>query len=94
MVAGTLFFLTFIGFSLPLLELWSIMMVGMVLPLILWYGLQVLALRDVARFVLFGIVLCCQGRLDSGTLTGLLSLSSGICADDNCSLALHSWSFG
>ena len=66
MVAGTLFFLTFIGFSLPLLELWSIMMVGMVLRLILWYGLQVLALRDVVRFVLFGIVLCCQGRLDSG----------------------------
>ena len=39
-----------------------------------WYGLQVLVLRDVARFVLFGIVLFCQGRLDSGNPTGLLSL--------------------
>ena len=42
--------------------------------LILWFGLQVLALGDVARFVLFGIVLFCQGRLDSGTLTGLMFL--------------------
>ena len=33
-----------------------------------------LVLRDVARFVLFGIVLFCQDRLDSGIPTGLLSL--------------------
>ena len=32
-VAGTLLFLTFIGFSLPFLELWLIMIVGMVLLL-------------------------------------------------------------
>ena len=45
-VAGTLLFLTFIGFSLPFLELCFIMMVGMVL---LWYGLQVLVLEGVVR---------------------------------------------
>ena len=44
-VAGTLLFLTFIGFSLPFLGLWSIMMVGKVLLLILWYGLLVLIPR-------------------------------------------------
>ena len=49
-------------------------MVGVVLLLILWHGLQVLVLRDVARCVLFGIVLFCQGRLDSGIPAGLLSL--------------------
>ena len=65
-VAGTLLCLIFIGFLLPLL--------GLLLTLIQWYGLQVLVLRDVARFVLFGIGLFCQGRLEYGILTGLLSL--------------------
>ena len=50
-VAGTLLFLTFIDFSLPFLELWSIMMVGMVLLLVLWYGLLVLIPRGVGWFM-------------------------------------------
>ena len=57
-------------------------MVGVVLPLILWFGLQVLVLRDVARFVLFGIVLFLPGPpgfWDSGWVT---VPSSVICADD------------
>ena len=48
MVAGTLFFLIFIGFSLLFLVLWSIMMVGMVLLLIFLFGLLVSSPRGVA----------------------------------------------
>ena len=44
-VAGALSFLTLIGFSLPFLGLWSIMMVGMVLLPILWFGLLVPSAR-------------------------------------------------
>ena len=43
-------FLTFIDFSLRFLEPWSIMMVGMVLLLILQYGLLVLSPRGVGWF--------------------------------------------
>ena len=50
------------------------MMIGMVLLLILQFGLQVLVLRGVARFVPFGIGRFCQGRLEFGIRTGLLSL--------------------
>ena len=53
-VAGTLLFLTFIGSSLPLLELWSIMVVGMVLLLILQYGPLVPSPRGVGWFTRFG----------------------------------------
>ena len=53
---GTLFFLIFIGFSLLL---WSIMMIGMVLLLILLYGLQVLVPRGVVWFMRFGTRLSC-----------------------------------
>ena len=44
---GTPLFLTFIGSPLPFLELWSIMMVGMVLLLILKSGLLVPSPRGV-----------------------------------------------
>ena len=53
-VAGTLLFLIFIFFSLPYLVLWSIMMVGMILLLILLCGLLVLFLRGVGWFMRFG----------------------------------------
>ena len=52
-VAGTLLFLTFIDFSLPFLELWSIMMVGMVLDLISWYGLLVPFPKNVGECMRF-----------------------------------------
>ena len=61
-------------FSLPFLELWSIMMIGMVLLLILWYGLQVLVTSDVVWFMLFGIGHFCLGRLVFGIRSGLLCL--------------------
>ena len=51
MVAGVLSFLTCIGFSLALLVLWSIMMVGRVLLLIRWFGLPVLIPRGVGWFI-------------------------------------------
>ena len=73
-VAGTLLFLISIGFSLPLLGLLLIMMIGMVLLLIPWYGLQVLVPRGVVRFMLFGIGHFCQGRLVFGIQSGLLCL--------------------
>ena len=53
-VAGTLLSLTFIVFSLLFLVLWSIMMVGMVLLLILLSGLLVLSPRGVGWFMRFG----------------------------------------
>ena len=64
----------FIDFSLPFLELWSIMMVGMVLLLILLYGLLVLSPRGVGWFMRFGTGLFCLGRLVFGIRNGLLSL--------------------
>ena len=73
-VAGTLFFLTFIGSSLPFLVLWSIMMVGMVLLLILWSGLLVLVLKGVDWFMLFGTGLFCLGRMVFGIRNGLMFL--------------------
>ena len=53
-VAGTLLFLTFIGFSLPFPVLWLTMMVGMVLLLILWFGPLVPSPRGVGWFTRFG----------------------------------------
>ena len=73
-VVGTLLFLIFIGFSLPLLGLLLIMMIGMVLLLIPWYGLQVLVPRGVVLSMLFGIGRFCLGRLVFGIRSGLLCL--------------------
>ena len=73
-VAGALLFLTFIDFSLPSLELWSIMMVGMVLLLILWYGLLVLFPRGVGWFMRFGTRPFCLGRRVFGIRNGLTFL--------------------
>ena len=70
-VAGTLLFLTFIDFLLPFLEQWSIMMVGIVLLLILWYGLLVLIPRGVVWFMRFGDrAFFCLGRLVFGIRSG------------------------
>ena len=73
-VAGTLLFLIFIDFSLSFLVLWSIKMVGMVLLLILWYGLLVLIPRGVVWFMRFGTGLFCLGRLIFGIRSGLMFL--------------------
>ena len=73
-VAGTQLFLTFIGSSLLFLELWSIIMVGSVLLLILWCGLQVLSPRGVGWFMLCVTLLCCQGHVVSGIRNGLMYL--------------------
>ena len=62
-VAGTLLFLTFIDFSLLFLELWSIMMGGTVLLLILWCGLLVPISRGVVWFMRFGTGPSCPGHL-------------------------------
>ena len=67
---GTLFFLIFIDFSLPSLELWSIMMVWMVLLLILLCGLLVLFIRGVGCSMRFGTVHFCLGLLVFGTRNG------------------------
>ena len=73
-VAGTLLFLTFIGFSLPFLGLWSVMMVGMVLLLILLFGLLVLFPRVVGWFTRFGTGHFCPGHLIFVNLNGLMCL--------------------
>ena len=73
-LAGTLLSLTFIVFSLPFLVQWLIMMVGMVLLLILLYGLLVLSPRGVGWFMRFGTVLFCLGRLVFGIRNGLVFL--------------------
>ena len=69
-VAGTLVFLIFIDFSMLFLELWSIMMGGMVLLLILWYGLLVHIPRGVAWFMRFGTGPFCLGHLVFGVRNG------------------------
>ena len=71
---GTLLFLTFIDFSLPFLELWSIMMIGMVQHLLLLSGLLVLFPRGVALFMQFGIGHFFLGLLGSGMGNGVLLL--------------------
>ena len=63
---GILSFLIFIGFSLLFLELWSIMMGGMVLLLIHWYGLLVHIPRGVVWFMRFGTGPFCLGHLVFG----------------------------
>ena len=55
-------------------SLWSIMMVGMVLLLIPWYGLLVLIPKGVVWFMQFGIGLSCLGRLVFGIRNGLIFL--------------------
>ena len=80
--AGTLLFLTFIGFSLLFLDLWSIMMGGMVLPLILWYGLWVHLPRGVVWFMRFVTGPLCPGPpglWDGGWVN---IPASAICAED------------
>ena len=71
---GILSFLIFIDSSLPFLGLLLTMMIGMVLLLILWYGLQVLVPRGVGWFRRFGIGHFCPGRLVFGILSGLVCL--------------------
>ena len=61
LVTGTLSFLTFIGFSLPYLVQWSIMVVEMVLLLILLSGLLVLFVNSVGWFLRFVTVPFCLG---------------------------------
>ena len=56
------------------LVLWSIMMVVVVLLLILLCGQQVLVLRGVVWFMLFGIGLLCLGHLVFAIRNGLLCL--------------------
>ena len=73
-VAGTLSFLIFIGFSSPFLELRSTMMVGMVLLPILWFGLLVPSSRGAGWFMLFGSGPFCPGRLLFGSLSGFVCL--------------------
>ena len=73
-VAGTLSFLTFIDFSLRFLEPWSIMMVGMVLLLILQYGLLVLSPRGVGLFMRFGTGHSCLATWYLTLLIGLFPL--------------------
>ena len=91
MVAGTL---TFIDFSLPFLELWSIMMVGDGTapdPLVWSAGAHpkrrrlVHAVRDRA------FLPQPPGVWDSDWVH---VPASAICAEDPCSLALYTWSFG
>ena len=57
-------------FSLPFLVLWSIMMVGMVLLLILLFGLLVLFQRGVGWFMRFGTGLFCLDHLVFGIRNG------------------------
>ena len=57
-------------FSLPFLVLWSIMIVGMVLLLILLSGLLVLFPRGVGWFMRFGTGLSCPDHLIFGILNG------------------------
>ena len=73
-VAGTLFFLTFIGSSLPFLVQLSIMMVVRVQFLILWSGLLVLVLKGGDWFMLFGTGLFCLGRQVFGVRSGFVFL--------------------
>ena len=73
-VVGILSFLTFIGFSLPFLELWLTMMVVMVLLLILWYGPLVLFPRGVGWFTRFVTALSCPDHLLFGILNGSMIL--------------------
>ena len=73
-VAGTLFFLIFTGSLLLYLELWSIMMVVLVLLLIPLYGLLALFPRGVGWFMQFRVMLFCQGHLVLGILIGLIFL--------------------
>ena len=73
-VGGTLSFLISIGSSLPSLGLLSIMMEGMVLLLILWFGLLVLIPKGVGWFMRFGTELSCLGRLVFGTRSALMFL--------------------
>ena len=73
-IVGTLFSLTFIGFSLLFLELLPIMMVVLVLLLIPQYGLLVLFPRGVAWFMLLGIEPFCLDHLVFGILIGLIFL--------------------
>ena len=61
-------------FLLPFLELWSIMMVVLVLLLIPWYGLLVLFLRGVAWFMLLVTEPFCQVHLVFGILIGSIFL--------------------
>ena len=74
MVAGTLFFLTFIGFSWPFLGLWSIMVVEMVLLQIPWCDLLVLSPRGVGWFMRFGTGHFCPGHLVFEIQNGLMCL--------------------
>ena len=69
-VAGTLLFLIFIGFSLPFHEQWLIMMVLVVLLLILWFGLLVLFVKGVGWFMRFVTVLFYLAHLAFGILIG------------------------
>ena len=80
--AGTLFFLIFIDFSLLFLELWSIMMVGMVLLLILLYGLLVLSPRGVGWFMLFGTGLFLPGPPGIWDSEWVNVPAYAICAED------------
>ena len=61
-------------FSIAISELWSIMMGGVVLLLILWYGLLVHIPRGVAWFMRFGTGHFCLGLLLFGSLSGLQCL--------------------
>ena len=69
-VAGTLLFLIFIGFSLLFLELWLIMMVLVVLLLIHLFGRLVLLVKGVGWFMRFVTVLFYLVRLAFGILIG------------------------
>ena len=73
-VAGTLFFLIYIGSSLPFLEQWSTMMIGMVLLQIPWFGLLVPSPKDAWWSMRFGIGHSCPGHLVFGTRDGLMCL--------------------
>ena len=72
-VAGTLLFLIFIGFSLLFLELWLIMMVLVVLLLIHLFGRLVLLVNGVGWFMRFVTVLFYLVHLTFGVLIGFRS---------------------
>ena len=67
---GVLFSLTFIGFSLLFLELWSIMMISAVLLLILLFGLLVLFVKGVGWYMRFATAPFYLVHLAFGVLNG------------------------
>ena len=74
--------LDFHRFFIAIFELWSIMMDGRVLLLTLWCGLQVLVLRGVVWFMLFGTGLFLPGPPGIWDSEWVTVPATAICVDD------------